>query len=153
MCTQSHESVFQKVRGHSLVWRRFSLTGRGDSLCSNSLYHCNKGPFTHEPLREVAIKLPTVSSRYGWLFIIFYCLVEHVIQGQNADNMSWMQSNAMDENVWFNQHFRGWKTRHIWAKIHICCINCGLSNVPVLYTWMSNGCWEMLWWTPARSLF
>lgn len=105
MCTQSHESVFQKVRGHSLVFRSLSVTGRGASLCSNSLYHCSKGSFTHEPLHEVAIKLPTMSSRYGWLFIIFYCLAQHVIQGQNVDNTCWMESNVMDP------HFRGWKTQ------------------------------------------
>lgn len=103
MCTQSHESVFQEVRGHGLVFRSHSVTGRGASLCSNSLYHCSKGSFTHEPLHEVAIKLPTMSSRYGRLFIIFYCLVQHVIQGQNVDNMRWMESNVMDS------HFRGWK--------------------------------------------
>lgn len=70
------------------MWQGLSVTGRGDTLHLNSLYHCNKGLFTPKPLHnDWAIKLPTVSSRYGWVFIIFYCLVLHIIQDQKVSNM------------------------------------------------------------------
>lgn len=70
------------------MWQGLSVPGRGDTLHLNSLYHCNKGLFTHKPLHhDRAIKLPTVSSRYGWMFTIFYCLVLHIIQEQKVDNV------------------------------------------------------------------
>lgn len=58
--TQSHESVFPEVGGHSLLWQGLSVTGRGDALRLNSLCHRNKGTFPHKapmPRTQEAIKL------------------------------------------------------------------------------------------------